>query len=199
MFRQCDLVVAGKPDSTVIQGLKACYSKHDLPHERISGREANLRYPQFRFEGDFVVYVDPVAGILYVEKCIEQFCKQAVTSGARIFSNEKVLSWKAVNGEIQLKTSKRKIFSEKLILTTGAWACTELAKLNAHLQVWRKVFLWYRTDDSEKYQVGTMPTFYIQSGELGFYGFPALMNTASKWVNTRPLSFANTRTALPVT
>lgn len=174
LFRQCDLVVAGRADSAVIQGLKACYEEHDLPYERMSGREANLRYPQFRFDDDFVANVDPVAGILYVERCIEQFCKQAVKSGAHIFSNEKVLSWKAVNGEIQLKTSKREIFSKKLILTTGAWACTELAKLNVHLRVWRKVFLWYRSGDSEKYRVGTMPTFYIQSGELGFYGFPAM-------------------------
>ena len=180
LFVKCGLVVSGTPDSEVIGGLEACYKEHKLPHDRFSASEAKIRFPQFAFDEDSVVYFDPIAGFLYVEKCIAAHCRLAVENGARLHTNETVESWTADSKQVNIKTTMREIIAEKLIITSGAWAKPLLASIGIELEIWRKVLVWYTTDGIEKYKLGHFPIFYIEAGDEGFYGFPALNDEGIK-------------------
>ena len=180
LFVRCPLIVAGKPDAEVIKGLELCYSRYDLPHERLTSAEARKRYPQFRLPDDFVVYSDPIAGFLYVEKCVEAHLKLATQFGATVYTNEKVLFWNEHKNGIQIKTDRRKIVSEKLLITAGPWAGRELASLKLPLQIWRRVVFWYSSTNRTEFEPARFPIFYLESRLGGFYGFPIINDSGLK-------------------
>lgn len=174
LFVKNGLIIAGPPDCEVIRGLDLCYAKYPLPHEKLTGREARSRFPQFNFENDLIVYVDPVAGFLYVEKCVAQFIKRALDLGAAAYFNERVFEWRLEKNRVLLKTNRREIAAEKLIITAGAWAKLQLQSLGIPLQILRKVLFWYDFPQISNFKPGAFPTFYVQLENAGFYGFPAI-------------------------
>ncbi|MCH8018637.1 N-methyl-L-tryptophan oxidase [candidate division KSB1 bacterium] len=174
LFVKNGLVVAGKPNSEVIKGLDLCYEKHDLPHEKITVNEARKRFPQFHLPENFVVYYDPIAGFLHVEKSVEQFADLARGYGATLHTNEKVLNWQPKQNHISIKTDCREIVADKLIITAGAWANQEMLSLGIDFDIWRKVLFWYDSPEISNYKLGNFPSFYVELDFGGFYGFPAI-------------------------
>lgn len=173
LFVKCPLIVAGKPNAEVIKGLELCYSRYDLPHERWTAEQARQRYPQFQLPDDFVIYLDPIAGFLHPEKCVQTQVDLAQKLGGTVYADERVLSWNEDNGGIHVKTDRREIVSEKLIITAGAWASRELASLKLPLNVWRRVVFWYDAKNLVEFDQDHFPIFYVESDSRGFYGFPA--------------------------
>jgi len=180
LFVQNGLLVAGSTDSDVISGLDLCYSQHPLPHEKLNAAQARRRFPQFHFDDEAVIYYDPLAGFLLVEKCVEQNANLAVDKGAALFSNERVLSWQSREGQVSVTTEKRQLQAEKLIITTGAWAKPELEKLGIKVEIWRKVMFWYRSTQMESGLSQRLPCFYFATSNGGFYGFPAVTDRGIK-------------------
>ncbi len=174
LFVENGLLLAGEENSEVIRGLEACYAAHDLPHERLSGRDAKSRFPQFSIPDDFVAYYDPVAGFLYVERCVLQLVRLARAAGAEIFTGEKVVRWSSVKNGLHVRTTRKEIRTKKLIITAGAWSTELLKRLHLPLEVWRKVVLWYDSPNISDYRLGVFPTFYVETEAGGFYGFPAV-------------------------
>src|SRR5699024_2247703 len=75
LFVKNGLLLAGKSDSSIIQGLNTCYSQHNLPHEKINAADAQKRWPNINIPKEFETYYDPIAGYLNVEKCIQELCR----------------------------------------------------------------------------------------------------------------------------
>ena len=180
LFVKNGLVLAGKPDSEVIKGLDFCYEKHDLPHEKLTVDEAKKRFPQFHLPEDFVVYFDPIAGFLHVEKSVEQFAKLGQKNSATLYTNEKVLNWQANQNHVSIKTGQREILTNKLIITTGAWANREMLSLGIDFDIWRKVLFWYDSPEIANYKLDGFPSFYVELDFGGFYGFPAINDMGLK-------------------
>ncbi len=174
LFVRCPMMVAGAPAAEVIKGLEICYENHDLPHERLSAAAAHQRYPQFHLPEDFIVYLDPVAGFLYPETCIAAQIGRAQKWGATVYNNEKVESWEENKNGFRVKTERREIAAEKLIITAGAWANRELASLKLPLQIWRRVMFWYDCGNLADFERERFPIFYVETQRGGFYGFPAI-------------------------
>jgi sarcosine oxidase len=174
LFVRCPMIVAGRGDADAIKGLQICYRNYDLPHERLNAAEAAKRYPQFHLPDDFIVYVDPIAGFLHPEKCVETYVNLARDLGATVHTNEKVISWRDDNGKIRIRTDRREIASGKLIITAGAWANRELASLTLPLQVSRRVVFWYDSYNLPDFEITRFPIFYVESKGRGFYGFPTI-------------------------
>jgi sarcosine oxidase len=181
LFAKNGLLLAGKPDSTIIKGLKACYSQHDLPHEKLDIEEAQKRWPDINLPEGSEVYYDPIAGYLHVEKCIREFCRLAAKEGAKLFNHEKVIKWQTnTNSAVTVTTEKRTISSDRLIITCGAWASGVLKSLDLNLEIWRKVLFWYDAPDLEPFRPGRFPSFFIETDKGGFYGFPAINSAGIK-------------------
>ena len=174
LFVENGLIVAGKPDSEVIKGLDLCYEKHNLPHEKLTVNEARKRFPQFHLPEDFIIYFDPIAGFLYVEKSVEKFAELGQKNGATLYTNEKVLTWQANQNHISITTDRRKIVAGKLIITSGAWANREMLSLGIDFDIWRKVLFWYDSPEIANYKLDGFPNFYVELDFGSFYGFPAV-------------------------
>jgi len=174
LFVENGLIVAGKPDSEVIKGLDLCYEKHNLPHEKLTVNEARKRFPQFHLPEDFIIYFDPIAGFLYVEKSVEKFAELGQKNGATLYTNEKVLTWQANKNHISITTDRRKIAAGKLIITSGAWANREMLSLGIDFDIWRKVLFWYDSPEIANYKLDGFPNFYVELDFGSFYGFPAV-------------------------
>ncbi len=174
LFVENGLIVAGKPDSEVIKGLDLCYEKHNLPHEKLTVNEARKRFPQFHLPEDFIIYFDPIAGFLYVEKSVEKFAELSQKNGAILYTNEKVLTWQANQNHISITTDRRKIVAGKLIITSGAWANREMLSLGIDFDIWRKVLFWYDSPEIANYKLDGFPNFYVELDFGSFYGFPAV-------------------------
>lgn len=168
------LMLAGKPGSKTIKGLERCYAEDAQPHERLSRQKAGNRFPQFRLADGMVVFYDPLAGFLYVEKCVEQHVRLAIAFGATLHTNEAVVSWQAANDRVLVRTAKRQIIGEKLVITAGAWAVRELAVLGLDFEIWRKVVFWYDSPHISQYALHRFPVFYVETEYGHFYGFPAI-------------------------
>lgn len=181
LFVKNGLLLSGKPNSTLMKGLNACYTQHDLPHEKLELSEAENRWSQIVIPENHELFYDPIAGYLYVEKAIRQLCRLATNAGATLFTHEKVIDWQANDdGSVTMSTDKRTLSADRLIITCGAWAADVLQTLNIKLDIWRKVLYWYNAPDLTPFRTGTFPSFFIETKEGGFYGFPAINSTGVK-------------------
>ncbi|MBI5094485.1 MAG: N-methyl-L-tryptophan oxidase [Candidatus Hydrogenedentes bacterium] len=173
-------ILAGKPNSELILGLERCYREHSLPHERLDAAQAQARYPEFRFPGGTVVFVDPSGGYLFVERCIEQHLEMAERHGAVVSIHEDVTAWKADDSGVTITTDKREIQAGALIITAGAWTSDALDDLGVPLRVLRKVQLWYDSPSIGAYSGSGFPVFYVESDGHGIYGVPAVSEFGMK-------------------
>jgi sarcosine oxidase len=174
LFSQCGLLVAGAPESFVIQGLETCYAEHALPHERFTAPEARERYPMMAFPDGHAAFLDPAGGYLRIEPSIEQLVARAEDAGADVALHETVLAWRQDGDSIAVETDKREFRADKLVLTAGPWAAEALAEVQAPLQIRRKALLWYDADDRTPYTEENMPCFAFDTAAGFFYGFPAM-------------------------
>jgi len=170
---QSGLLLSGVPESPLIRGLGACYAAHDLPHRRMSAKDACAEYPQFTLPNDHVVYHDPEAGYLLPEACIEQHVAMARQQGAELLIHEEALAWRSDGSSVTVTTNQREISAATLILTVGPWSAATLGELGVSFRVLRKVHLWYSATDMRRFRPGEMPCFYVDTDYGGFYGFPA--------------------------
>lgn len=171
------LLLAGKPDSLTIKGLKACYAQHDLPHEILDENTVRNRWPDIQLPDGCTIYYDPVAGFIRAEKSIRTLCKLATGYGAALYTGERLRSWK-LTGEniVEVSTSQRTLTADRLVITCGAWAADVLQTLDLNLKVQRKILCWYGTNssDSAGFQPENFPNFFVETDQGGFYGFPTV-------------------------
>lgn len=166
------LLLIGNKNLEQIKHVRKIFNKHRLEHKILNKSELSDKFPQFNVYDDDVSIYDPNGGFLYVEKCVEQYINNAKKHGAKLYFNEKVESWKANEGGVSVRTNKRNITGDKLIITAGSWAKKELDNLNVNLKVLRKVLLWYDSPIINNYTIDKFPTFLTLRGHRGFYGFP---------------------------
>jgi len=174
LMERCGFLTLGPPDSETIRGLERCYGRHDLPHERLGAEQVGERWPRFRLPAGTVGFLDPLGGFLDVEECVRCQLTAARNAGARFLGNERLEAFGPQGDGFRVRTDRRELECDRLILTTGAWAVPHLARLGVVLEVWRKVQLWYDFEGIEDFRVPAFPTYYVERGDGHFYGFPAL-------------------------
>lgn len=174
LMERCGFLTLGPAGSETIRGLELCYDRHDLPHERLEAEEVSDRWPRFRLPAGTVGFLDPLGGFLDVEGCVRRQATAARDAGARILANERLETFGPVEGGFALRTDRREIECDRLVLTVGAWAVPHLARLGVVLEIWRKVQLWYDFEGVDEFRVPAFPTYYVERDAGHFYGFPAL-------------------------
>lgn len=173
LFARVGLLVAGDPQAAAMQGQAACYRQHNLPHEVLDAAALRERYPDFSLPPDWGAFFDPLGGLLRVEDCVRRHADLARAQGAVIYAGETMRSWQSAGEGVVVETTQRRLYADRLILATGAWAAPELRRLGVETSVVRKVQLWYRGQGLDRYRQGLFPCFFIADGENYFYGFPA--------------------------
>lgn len=78
------IVEAGYEGASLIHGSLLSSREHNLPHEVLTPRQVNRRFPAFNLSDDWVCVFQPDGGVLFPEMAIGLFVGQAQTRGATV-------------------------------------------------------------------------------------------------------------------
>lgn len=160
---------AGFLDATV-----AAAERYGIAHEVLSASEIAARFPQFVLEGDERGYFEPGAGFVYPERCIAAQLELARTAGARLRTNETVLTVAPSGSGVRVETDKGSYEAGHVILAAGAWNPGLAGESLSHMSLHRQVLTWYDVEDAAAYAPDRFPVFISMHGSEGeqSYGFP---------------------------
>lgn len=184
LFHNVGLISAGVLGSPFHLGMEKCFATHSLPHETWTVDEARRHYPHFRLPEDSVVYYDPSGGFGNPEAFVRAQVQSALEEGAVLLTGERMLSWHANVGGVEVRTANRILWADKLVLTTGAWIIPELVKLGVSMTLKRKVQVWYKVTNIEPFRPEVCPVFILKNRGGDFYGFPTLDGQTVKAAET---------------
>ena len=152
--------------------LRSC-AEHDLPHEVLSGREVAERFPAYRLPPDLEVVFQPEGGFVVPERCIVAHVSGALERGGELSARERVLEWEDTGDAIRVRTDRREVEAERLVLTAGAWS-QDVARLPEGLvHGVRQALAWFQPGRPELFAPSRMPVFNLALDGEHFYGFPA--------------------------
>ncbi|MEX2015416.1 MAG: N-methyl-L-tryptophan oxidase [Candidatus Hydrogenedentales bacterium] len=172
LFVEHGMILAGPHDAETIAGLDLCYSKHDLPHERLTAAEARARFPQFAIPDKWRAYYDPISGYVHVERAVAQQLDMARRHGAEMRCGVRAM-WTHGPQGVAITAGGETFLARKVVLAPGPWAPELMGDVNVPLRVLRKVQLWYDAP-AENFQPSQFPLFFIEHPYGQFYGFPSI-------------------------
>lgn len=164
----------GTPQNGHARKSQAAAITHDLPHEILTARQVNERFPAWNLPEEFEATFDPDGGVLKVENVFQAFRSELEAAGGRIVENAPVVGWSASESGVEVRTADATYTGKHLIVTAGAWAGKMLADLNLPLKATRKPVVWYETEDVSLYRPEQFPPFIIDCDIDVFYGLPAV-------------------------
>jgi monomeric sarcosine oxidase len=171
---RCGCLDFGTPDSDHTQKALASAAAHDLPHEKLTGKEINERFPGWNVPDDWDGCLDPDGGVLIVEAVFRALTRELTAAGGVIRDNEPVTGWTASGSGVTVTTANGTYEADRLVVAAGAWAGKVLGDLGLPLEVTRKPVMWFHTEKRELYTPDVFPSFICKTDDIEFYGLPAV-------------------------
>lgn len=163
---------AGPADSWVFKGSLQSALEYDLPHEVLTGRQINERFPGYRLPPETMGILQPEGGFLVPERCIVSYVEAAMALGAEVHGREAVLDWEPYGEGVRV-TSERDVYeADRLVITAGAWNHSLLKMLKGLLTPERQVLAWLQPTKPELFKPSRFPVFNLMVDEGRYYGFP---------------------------
>jgi sarcosine oxidase len=137
-------LMIGPPGGPVLEGARLSARTHGLPHEELSPDEVRRRFPGFAPDAGTIGLLEPRAGVLFPEACIEAALDGAARAGAELRYDEEVTGWTAdAGGDVRVTSTRESWSAAHLVLAAGAW----LPRLRPALPltVERNVMFWFST------------------------------------------------------
>ncbi|MEX2546563.1 MAG: N-methyl-L-tryptophan oxidase, partial [Chloroflexota bacterium] len=166
----------GRRGSSVLDGSLKSAQTHGLAHEMLDAEETSRRFPAFRLDADMDALHEPLAGILFPDKCIGAHLSLAESSGAELHFQERVTGWSSDATGLTVTTDRGSYNAEKLIVAPGAWLPKLAPELNLPLRVERNALFWYEPlAHPQNFEADALPVWILElDDDYAFYGFPSL-------------------------
>jgi sarcosine oxidase len=168
----------GRRGSAVLDGSLNSAKTHGLAHEILDADQVGERFPALMLDEDMAALHEPLAGILFPEKCIAAHLALAERHGAELHFDERVTGWssEAEGGGITVSTTAGTYSAAKLIVAVGAWLPNLAPELSLPLRVERNVLFWYEPlARPEHFSAEKLPVWILELDEdYAFYGFPMI-------------------------
>jgi sarcosine oxidase len=176
LYYQTGLLYAGNSTNEIIKGVKLAASLYNIELKQLNIAEVSDQFPQFSFTEKFEILFEPNAGFLPPERSIRLYTAQAEKHGAVIHSNEKVIEWKKDGDSVMVKTDKNTYYSNKLIVTAGAWAGKMIPNFSSKIKVTRQFIAWIKTKNDNQFTLNNFPCWMFGDDDKHgcYYGFPLL-------------------------
>jgi sarcosine oxidase len=167
-------LMIGRPDSVLVAGARRSAERHRLQHALLDAAQVRTRFPALNPDDDMIAVLEPRAGVLFVEDCLQAQLAQAVEHGAQLFMAEPVLRWSDNGDRVRIVTARRDIQARQLILAAGAWAGGLLGELTSPFSIERQVLHWFVPPRAAaEFAPARLPIHLWQfDGSRFFYGFP---------------------------
>ncbi len=177
-FEIADVLMIGSRQNSIVEQSEESAKAYDLPYEIFDHKELRNRYPQFNADQDTWALLDKLAGYVRPEAAVRNQIELGSKNGAEVGHNELVEFWDAENypAGIRVKTNMGDYITEKLIVTTGAWAKGMMQEVGVKLKPERIVQFWVKPKKNEAlFTKGTFPIFlWNVERNLDFYAIPGL-------------------------
>lgn len=177
LFERTGLLQVGPSDGPIIGGIRQSAREHGLPIVEFDSKQLGERFPLFHVPCEHVGLFEEVAGFLHVERCVEAMTMAATSIGAELVHGVSVLGWNRA-GDFQVTTDQATFRGKRLIFCPGAWAeellGEQLKNRGVPLKVIRKHQHWFQLEDDRATLAANCPTFFFETQEGYFYGFPAI-------------------------
>jgi len=168
-------IMIGPPGTAVPDGAIRSAKEHNLPHEILSSSEIRKRFPALHPDDDMIGLLEPRAGIVFPEKCVEAHLQGARKRGALISTEEQVLSWHPEQSSLSVKTNKNQYYCRKLIVAAGAWIRELVKDLGVRFDIERQVLHWFAAKKPGLFEPDRFPIhLWEYEPNKMFYGFPDL-------------------------
>jgi sarcosine oxidase len=168
-------LMIGREDGELVSGSVQSAEAHGLPYELLDAGEIQQRFPACAPGPETVALYEEKAGFVRPEETVKAHLDRAALLGADLRFEEPVLSWRASESGVRVKTPEGSYGAERLVISPGAWAPQLLADMDLPLEVTRQVMYWFEpTSGLEPFLPDRFP-IYIWEPDDGnmFYGFPA--------------------------
>ena len=170
----------GRRGSAVLEGSLASARQHGLEHELLTADESRARFPALAIDDDMETLHEPLAGLLYAQRCIAAHLDLAARHGAELHFEERVTAWRADGDGIRVDTDRGSYSAARLVIAAGAWLPALVPAMQPLLRVERNALFWFEPAGSpELLAPDRLPVWIVElDDEYAFYGFPALPASA---------------------
>jgi len=180
LFCPSQLLLSGPPQGETITGALRAATEHHLTIEELTANAVARRFPGIMIPEGHAVLLEPDAGFLHVERCIEAHQTVAREHGADLRFQSPVRDIHIAQNSVTVTTATETFHAARLVITAGAWTSLCLPTLPVPLVVSRKFVGWFETRN-RAYQVDAgYPCFYFEMPHGTFYGFPSLNGASMK-------------------
>ena len=173
LYQEVGVLEIGPPDGEVVSGVLSAAQEYGLHVEQLAPVEIERRWPALRVPEGLLGVLEPRAGYLLVEQCIEAHLEAAREAGAELRSRVEVHSWQP-GPPVTLRTSAGLLSADRLILTAGAWTGPLLDELKLDLQVLRKSLFWFPPEIGQVTAHQQIPCFFYDLPSGQYYGIPQI-------------------------
>ncbi len=167
-------LMIGAEGSVLIDGTRRAAREYGLPVQTWTASEVASRVPPLAPPPDMVGVFEPRAGVLAPERGVRAMLQAARQAGAALHANEPVQRWEADSDRVEVRTATRRMRVRHLVLASGSWMASELARLpRLPLTVERVVQHWYRPGADARFAPSAFPVFLLEvpDGRM-LYGLP---------------------------
>ena len=175
LLRPTGGLMIGPPEGELVSGARRSAVTHGLPFEELSAAEMRSTFPALAPEDPVVGILEPRAGILLPERCVEAALDCARRRGAELHFDEAVVGWSPEEGGVVVRSDKGTYSANRCILATGAWLAA-MARTTLPLTVERQTAFWFRPlAHPERFSPDALPVYLWEwEPDRFFYGFPDL-------------------------
>ena len=175
-------IYCGRAGSDVLEGSLRSAREHDLPHELLDAAEARHRFPALRLDDDMQALHEPLAGMLFPERCIDAHLTLAERHGATLHFGERVTAWRVSGAGVTVTTERTSYSADRLVIAAGAWLPKLAPELHLPLAVERTPLFWFEPAGlPELLGPERLPVWIVElDDEHAFYGFPDMPDQGFK-------------------
>ena len=174
LMHRLPLVLCGPPAGEAIAGSRLAAARHGIDIRQVARESFTTRFPGLTLPEGHEAVVEPDAGCLRVEECVQAHIAQGQAHGGQASFGEALLDWTEHAGHVRVRTTRGVREAGQLILTAGAWTSRMAPSLGVPLNVVRKSQVWFRSPGPHFSADSGSPLYYYELGDDVFYGFPSL-------------------------
>src|SRR5690606_9070503 len=189
----------GRADGDLVRGSREAAERHGIPHETLTRRELQQRWPQFHVPEEWEAFVEPSAGAIVPEAAVSAHAELAMRHGAELHAREMVREW-SVTGSgasagVRVVTDRDEYEAARLVIAAGPWADRVIGRVacprgttlghaneldstdgtererveHPLLRVTRQVMGWTWPRRPDLFELGALPVYAIEDEHAHIY------------------------------